>query len=695
MTRRLAREEMGWFERAHARRLGLAPYYVAFVTLVVGHLSWPFFDQWQTRTLLLVAAVLAVMYVSTRFVGLNHKLYGLVCLVAAGGWIYWLQSLSDGLPEDGWGLLLLQRWGMCMFWLVVGVHLLGLPWWSSKLKRTEVHLEDDLRGWQEVAQNFGLGMTTRHVSKRDASGNESGFIVWPRGSTTVANVLQRREQLEGAMGLQEGTLRLMKHGRDTDRVDYVSFSDDPLTEAIEWPGPQQADDGGDLSVDVPCRVGPQEDKTLADIPYYERDINAVVNKLLGGSQGSGKSGGITLHILDIACRSDGTQWGIDLKDGMEIAPFDDIMDNLATNAAQSVEMLDALDAVMTYRGEENTRQGRKAWPVSPTHPMLFVWIDELHRLLGARNGRSGPEMMRCEEILVRAATTGRALGISVNGATQNPTLEATRTSQFRDRLNQRICFRTESESHAGYIIPNRKFDPHLIPSSQPGMAYCQDRDRWSGMPFRYYLVTDEMVEMILQIRAPGLPLDEGSQQAAAAASSTYADRCARRYGDDHGLGGVLGDVPSGPQDPDGGATVTDISPTPVPPFPSDEDDLPLAAIVAAHRRLSGQETPPEAAPAPEPIPAEIDLSAAPRTVRERAADLPSGMDAVMNLLTLRRENGAMAKELMEAADRKSSWWHRVKQPLLDDGTLVQPDGKSGVYVLAQFASVSSGDTRAQ
>lgn len=692
MTRRLTREEMTWFERAHARRLGLGPYYAAAVTLVVGHLAWPVFDAWQTQVGLWLAAGLCLMYIFSRLVGWTHIVYGLVCLLAAGGWVWWLHTVGTGppfwpsLPKTDWLDDAFRQWFMVLFMGVVGTHLLGVFWWSSKLKRTEVHLEDDLRGWQEIAGNFGLGMTSRHIQKTDKTGNESGFLVWPRGTTTVQQVLDKREQLEGAMGLPEGTLRLMKHGRSTDRVDYVSFADDPLTEAIEWPGPQQAENGGDLSVDVPCAAGPQEDHTVAMVPYYDRPIDAVVNKLLGGSQGSGKSGGLTLHVMDIACRSDGTQWGIDLKDGMEIAPFDSIMDHLACDGKESVEMLEALDAIMTYRGQENTRQGRKAWPVSPTHPLLFVWIDELHRLLGASSGRSGPEIRRCEEILVRAATTGRALGISVNGATQNPTLEATRTSQFRDRLNQRICFRTESESHAGYIIPNRKFDPHLIPASQPGMCYLQDRDKWTGMPFRYYRVPPAQVEMVMQIRAPGLPLDEGSRAAAAAASPKYAERCARRYGDPED-GGVLAPRigPDGPDD--GSATVTDITPDPIPELDLSGPDVPLSAINRAHARLSGQgaaQPTPLVSATPEP-----DLASAPRTVRERAAELPVGLDGVRSMLRLRKEHGASAKECWTAAQRGKSWWHREKQPLLDSGEIVQPDGQYGVYVLAEFAPARS------
>jgi len=653
---------MSWWERRHAQRLGLGPYYAGLVVLLLGHLSWPLRDHSEVWIALAVIGLLVLMWTLTRLTGWTRLGYALVCAGASAAWVWWL-----------WQTTTLSEWAVVMFWWVIGLHLLGMGWWSSRFKRTQVHLEDDLRGWSEIAANFGLGMTNRHILEKSPNGNEAGFLVWERGTTTVKQVLDRREQLEGAMGLPEGTLRLVKHNRDTNRVDYMSFLDNPITEAVEWPGPQQGDDGGDLSVDVPCAVGIQEDGKIAYIPYYERDINAVVNKLFGGSQGSGKSGGLTLHILDISCRSDGTQWGYDLKDGMEIAPFDAIMDNLITRPEDIDESLQALDAIMTYRGEENTRAGRKAWPVSPTAPLLFVWIDELHRMVAASNGRDHKAMRRVEEVLVRLATTGRALGMSVNGATQNPTLEATRTSQFRDRLNQRICFRTEAESHESYIIPNRKVGANLIPSSQPGTCYVQDRDRWTGMPLRYYRVTDEMVEMVLAVRAPGLPLDEGSRNAACSVSPLYAARCAARYGD--------GDEEADMSDSeDEGATVTDITPDPIPAYDLTGPDVSMAEIARHHARLAGQ-----GAAQPTPlVPAQE-----PRTAAERLADLPQGEAAVFAMLEQRGLPGAAAKELREAADRGNSWFHREKKTWIDKGLISQPGGEGTNYVLTRFLSTQS------
>lgn len=684
MTRRLAREDMSFLERAHASRLGWGPFYAGGFVLLVSLLlsrapAWP----WAICTLgPLVLALVA--WVLSRLRGAVRKAYAFFCLSAGLFFVFWARMLgAQPLDRELVGEQFLQ-WAQWFVTLLGVSILLGIGWWTSKTKRTEVHLEDDLRGWQEIAANFGLGMTARKIVSKDANGNETGFFVWERGKTTVRNVMNHREQLEGAMGMPEGTLRLMKHGKSTDRVDYMSLRDNPLTKSVEWPGPQQAPGGGDLSVDVPCAIGMNEKGELHEVPYIRRDNNFVANKLLGGTQGSGKSGGMTLHIADLACRSDVTQWGMDMKDGSEIFPWRAIMDNLATTIDEASEMLKALDAIMDYRGQENTRRGRKSWPITPDEPLLVVWVDELHRLLGARNGRDARKFTECIDIFTRLMTTGRALGIAVCGATQNPTLEATHSSQIRDRFNQRICFRTEKEGHEDYILNTWRPGSHLLDSDASGLCFIQDRDKKFDVPVRYFYVTDWMVEQVVAIRAPGLPLDTGSAAAARAVSRRYDDR----------LGEMIGVV----AETDATDEVVVIS-DPVPDGGFEGPTVPLRAVYDAEQRikdaLAAQVAADDVASSLVPVAGEnASLRAIYEADQEKAAaaqlptaPAPMGEDAVWLLLETAKGRGASAKQCFEAAERKSSWFHRWKIPHLDSGAIVQPEGPQGPYVLAKYAPV--------
>lgn len=686
MTRRLAREEMSLLERLHAWRLGAGPFYAGGVVLLASVLfarapMWPW-----TTVILGPVTLAAVAWSLSRLDGFLHEVYSLMCIAVGVFFVWWARQLP--IAPDVETVL---GWSTWLAWLFGSTVFLGIGWWSSKTKRTEVHLEDDLRGWQEVAANFGLGKTTRRVASRDGEGNETGFLVWPRGVYTTKQVMDARDKLEGAMGLPEGSLRLMKHGRDTDRVDYIAFQENPLKESQLWPGPQQAEDGGDLSVDVPCEVGPTEDHQIAKIPYVDRSNHFVGNKLMGGTQGSGKSGCMTLHIADLACRSDASQWGMDMKGGAEITPWDSVMDAMVTTPKDAVPMIEALDAVMNYREKKIVEMGRKSWPITPEYPLLVIWIDELQRLLAAANDRDHKQMRRCEEVMVRLATTGRALGIAVNGATQNPTLEATKTSQFRDRMNQRICFRTEKENHEDYILNNRRAGSHLLDSSASGLCFVQDRDKWTGVPVRYYYVTDEMVEQVAAIRAPGLPLDEGSAAAAAAVWPEYAARIAERYEDAPETGGDASNV----------TRIAD----PIPDGAFEGPNVSFQSVFAADEKRAAEEsdkgyvTPPVKGPnlSFNDLLA-ADAKAKAREAREQARTEPApapGEESVLALLRTRGPKGATAKELFEAAEKKSSWFHTWKKEPLKSGLIVQPEGSLGPYVLGEFVqekvSAASGE----
>lgn len=694
MTRRLAREEMSFLERAHAQRLGWGPFYVGGFILLMSVLlcrapMWPWF--------ICIAGPLtlaAVAWSLSRLDGWTHEIYSLACVGAGLFFVLYARALP--MPVDPLSVpIALRAWGTWLVELLGATILLGIGWWSSKTKRTEVHLEDDLRGWQEIAQNFGLGMTSRKIMSKTADGNETGFFIWPRGTTTVRDVMNRREQLEGAMGMPEGTLRLMRHGRETNRVDYMSLKKNPLTESVKWPGPQQAPNGGDLSVDVPAAVGLNERGEVHYVPYIDRKTNFVANKLLGGTQGSGKSGGMALHLADLACRSDACQWGMDMKDGSEIWPWRDVLDNIATTIDEAQEMLYALDAIMDYRGQENTRQGRKSWPNTPEDPLLVVWTDELHRLLGARNNRDHKEFQRCIDIFTRFMTTGRALGMAENGATQNPTLEATHSSQIRDRFNQRICFRTEKEGQEQFILNSWFPRSDLLDSDAPGLCFIQDRDKKYDIPVRYYEVTDWMIEEVVRVRAPGLPLDTGSMEAAKRVSKRYTARLAERS--------------SQTDAEDVTDTVTVIS-DPVPADAFEGPNVTLEAVYAAEqdrvRRLAEMTAADEKSASE--VPSLVKLEGPNVTLNgiyEAAGSRPDpsklrppapGEESVLALLHFRKEKGAVARELYDAAERSSQWFHQNwKKPMMDAGKLVQPAGSMGPYVLAEYVkekvSTASGE----
>jgi hypothetical protein len=197
-----------------------------------------------------------------------------------------------------------------------------------------------------------------------------------------------------------------------------------------------------------------------------------------------------------------------------------------------------------------------------------------------------------------------------------------------------------------------------------------------------------MIDMVLSIRTPGLPLDEGSRRAAMAVSPRYAARCAARYGDDiEGGGTVNGDTPQ-PTPVDGGnVTVADFSQQVVPPLRLDGPDFRLADLNRIVRNLREGSTGQVLERARvEDSSVEDELEARISTSRRRTpVEVPEGEEAVFLVLANRKTLGASAQELWQAAERKKSWFHDLVPGWLEQGRVVQPEGRGGLYFLPEYS----------
>ena len=83
---------------------------------------------------------------------------------------------------------------------------------------------------------------------------------------------------------------------------------DPHADAIPWPGPSVT------SITEPIDLGPFEDATPCRVLFLRR------HALVGGTTGSGKSGGLNVLMGNLVACPDVVIWAIDLKKGMELGP---------------------------------------------------------------------------------------------------------------------------------------------------------------------------------------------------------------------------------------------------------------------------------------------------------------------------------------------------------------------------------------
>jgi S-DNA-T family DNA segregation ATPase FtsK/SpoIIIE len=99
---------------------------------------------------------------------------------------------------------------------------------------------------------------------------------------------------------------------------------DPLAAPIPWPGTTAT------SVNQPVVLGRFEDGDPVAIRLVGEHV------LIGGTTGRGKSGVLNLILAELCGRSDVVIWGIDMKGGLELAPWRPVLDRLATAAEDSL-----------------------------------------------------------------------------------------------------------------------------------------------------------------------------------------------------------------------------------------------------------------------------------------------------------------------------------------------------------------------
>lgn len=192
--------------------------------------------------------------------------------------------------------------------LVIGTGVLAIPWWVSHRRRARVRVERKLESWPEIAQSVGLAGSRVMSAVVDVWGWRAR-IGLARGQT-IADVLAKLPAIESALGTVRGAARaLPTPDNRAHRFELRVLEIDPHADAIPWPGPSVA------TIAEPIDLGPFEDASPARVLLLRR------HALIGGIAGSGKSGGINVMMGNLSACRDVVIWAIDLKRGMELAPW--------------------------------------------------------------------------------------------------------------------------------------------------------------------------------------------------------------------------------------------------------------------------------------------------------------------------------------------------------------------------------------
>lgn len=652
--------DYGMVEWLRSHRVELGPVYLAIPVLAIGVVAHLFLSTVQTAILAVVLGIGGYVISANRAGQALRKVYFCIVTTFAYGWI-----LAARLIEN-----VASAWTWLVFCLVVGGVLLSIPWWADNVKRTHVRMEHVIRSWPIRSERIRLGGTAMSGMHTTSIG-WSAKLKWLPGTHQVDDVIGRRGEIEGALGLLSGQLRIKPDGKSTNSVEIIAVTSDPHAVSVPWEIPTVEIDGElhlrPLKAADGVDLGVSEDGSARKMKLWTPGWGAH-QSLLAGIKGSGKSGAMNLIWAFFSLCTDAVQWGVDLKGGMELGPWRAAFDWVVTSRSEAVLMMSYVENIINERAAYCASVGWKVWKSGPQFPLLVVSIDEAASLLG--------ESAKSKEIdtVGELARKGRAVGVIIIMATQYPTLEALGSTQIRQQIDQRLCFRMADSKGESYVIPEHRVDAHKLDDTRPGLCYQQDGKRFDPMPLRTYFISDETIAQIISLIAGRTPdLDAVSTRAVESIENEiYTDREVF-VPEQRDARTENGTETSGTDESEEDETMAEI--------PEFEDGTGVSLEDVVSRRRAAM-SPEERAAADAQVEAE-DADEG-NTVRL------SEQDAKAMLLTALDEAGEAGMRVAALAlrcTRRSSWLHDQLKTHLESGRVVQT--RRGTYASADHAAVHS------
>jgi hypothetical protein len=439
---------------------------------------------WPAFTVTAAVGVLGIAITGQRL-GLASRAergFAMTVIAALGGWL----AAATGLGPDREPLPWL---------LVIGIGVLGMPWWAHRRRRAKVRVERLLAAWPEIAPAVGLAGSRVMSAVVDVWGWRAQFGL-ARGQT-ITDVIAKLPAIESGLGTFRGAARVYPTADDlANRFELRVLDKDPHADAITWPGPSVA------SITEPIDLGPFEDATSAKVLLLRR------HALFGGATGSGKSGGLNVLMGNLTACADVVMWAIDLKRGMELGPWTACIDRLATTPAEARALLADAVSILEARAAFLAGVGQRVWEPAPDMPALVIMVDEYAELV-----ESAPEATGDADSISRR---GRAVAVTLVAATQRPTQKAMGQGPLRSQMDVRICFRVRERKDVDLILGQGMLTAGWQANklNAPGKFLISAPEHDTPRRARAYLLTDEAVNDSASRHADLRPeLDEGSRQA--------------------------------------------------------------------------------------------------------------------------------------------------------------------------------------
>lgn len=396
-------------------------------------------------------------------------------------------------------------WSVCATWdatkpglraslaLVILTCLCAAPWWHHRRIRGSIPVRfyglgsTNQRRNLERSRKLVRGWTS-FTSAGHMQGAKLRAITWNRwsvvlfvhlrkGATVDEFTARRLAKLESAFAdiypIQAGAVRVDRVERAARNAVIRFMIEDPHAEPIAPP-----DDG----------VVDFERIIIGLFETGEEILFKLVNTLIAGATGAGKSGVINMIIRALARIPTVAIIGIDMKPGApELGKWEKVMHTLARTPAEASEVLDQLKSGLTYRGQIMSANRWRKWRVTRAQPFIVVIVDEIQEMKRAR----------LEQKLDDITAIIRAYGGCVVVATQYPT-KPNLSAAIKANCVQKIGLRTEDQVGDRVIFGESAtrlgWRPSAIPSNREGSFLVKSPEYKQPLLGRGFWQEDEDID---------------------------------------------------------------------------------------------------------------------------------------------------------------------------------------------------------
>jgi S-DNA-T family DNA segregation ATPase FtsK/SpoIIIE len=412
---------------------------------------------WNTSGRKITAGFLTRAWEACGITRAAERAYATVVTVTAGGWL----SAGTAIGPATRPLPAIAG---------IATIVLGIPWWAHRRRRQKVRIERTVQAWPGMAESMGLPGSRIASATGDIWGFTARLIL--RKGMTAVQAINQIPAIESGLGTKPGSVRVHPDAARADRAVIRVIETDPHANPIPWPGITKA------AIGEPAELGLFEDGRPAQVMLLRRNV------LIGGTTGAGKSGILNIILAFLAACPDVIIWGIDLKGGMELQPWESCLHRLATTPQEAITLFADAVTELEKRAAQMTAQGKRLWEPSPGMPALVIVIDEYAELPA-----------QAQEYADSCSRRGRAVAVNILAATQRPTQAAMGHNAVRSQMDVRVCLRVRERRDVDLILGQGAYATgwRADALTQAGTFLVSAPEHAAPQRARAYLITDDQV----------------------------------------------------------------------------------------------------------------------------------------------------------------------------------------------------------